>query len=269
LGINIVSVTAQSTQAYAKVTRHPAVRPLCPTSIDADPAPSSRTLVVIPARNEAAVVGDVVRRVRALGLSVVVVDDHSCDGTADIARRAGAKVLRLPFHAGSWVATQCGIRYGLEANFDYVVTMDADGQHYPEEVQKLFAAINQDNGGNVVIGACPSRCNTRRRFAWWVLRLLSGLKTRDLTSGFRIYDRQACQALQCHSCTLLEYQDVGVLLFLRDKGLKVTETDMIMQERCNGGSRIFSSWPAVAYYLLYSALLGSSRRFGSKTAKKQ
>jgi glycosyltransferase involved in cell wall biosynthesis len=198
-----------------------------------------------------------------------VVDDHSYDGTAEIARRAGARVLSLPFHAGSWVATQCGIRYGLDGDFDYVVTLDADGQHHPEEIEKLFAAINQDQGGNVVIGACPSRCNKRRRIAWSVLRLLSGLKTRDLTSGFRIYDRQACLALQCHSCTLLEYQDVGVLLFMRDNGLKVIETDVIMQERSNGGSRIFRSWPAVIYYLLYSALLGSCRRFGKKNTTKQ
>jgi glycosyltransferase involved in cell wall biosynthesis len=259
---------ARSTQASAKVLTHPAVGPLRQTSAELGLVSDARTLVVIPARNEAAVVANVVRRVRAMGLSAVVVDDHSGDGTAEIARRAGARVLRLPFHAGSWVATQCGIRYGLDADFDYVVTLDADGQHHPEEIEKLFEAINRNDAGNVVIGACPSRCNRRRRFAWSVLRSLSGLKTRDLTSGFRIYDRQACQALQCHSCTLLEYQDVGVLLFLRDHGLKVTETDVVMQERCNGGSRIFSSWPAVVYYLLYSSLLGSCRRFAQRAAKK-
>jgi glycosyltransferase involved in cell wall biosynthesis len=256
-------------QLHAKVIRHPAAQPPGQSSSEASSARSVRTLVVIPARNEAAAVGDIVRRVRALGLSVVVVDDHSSDGTADIARRAGARVLQLPFHAGCWVATQCGIRYGLDGDFDHVVTMDADGQHHPEEIEKLFEALNSDNGANVVIGACPSRCNRRRRLAWTVLRLLSGLKIRDLTSGFRIYDRQALQALQCHSCTLLEYQDVGVLLFLRDYGIKVGETDVIMQERFNGGSRIFRSWPAVAYYLMYSTLVGSSRRLRKRIRIKQ
>lgn len=255
--------------SYAKVTTLAAVEPLRQSSLDASPAPAARTLVVIPARNEAAAVANVVRRVRSLGLSVVVVDDHSSDGTGEIARKAGARVLRLPFHAGCWVATQCGIRYGLDGDFDYLITLDADGQHHPEEIEKLFEAINQANGGNVVIGACPNRCNKRRRLAWSVLRLLSGLKTRDLTSGFRIYDRLACQALQCHSCTLLEYQDVGVLLFLRDNGIRVSETDVIMQERCDGGSRIFRSWPAVVYYLLYSTLLGSCRRFRKIRTKNE
>lgn len=253
----------------ATVITHPAVRAQRQPADDVETALSPRTLVVIPARDEAAAVGDIVRRVQNLGLSAVVVDDHSRDDTAEIARRAGARVLQLPFHAGCWVATQCGIRYGLDGDFDYVVTMDADGQHHPEEIEKLFEALNNDDGANVVIGACPSRCNRRRRLAWTVLRLLSGLKFRDLTSGFRIYDRQALQALQCHSCTLLEYQDVGVLLFLRDNGIKVSEADVIMQERFNGGSRIFRSWPAVAYYLMYSTLLGSSRRLRKKTRVRQ
>lgn len=230
--------------------------------------PGLRVLVVIPARDEAAAVADVVRRTRAQGLRVMVVDDSSRDGTSDVARKSGARVLRMPFHVGSWVATQCGIRYGLEAGFDYVITLDADGQHNPEEIEKLLAAINEQNPPNVAIGACPDRCNWRRRLAWCLLRLLSGLKIRDLTSGFRIYDRQACQALQCHSCTLLEYQDVGVLLYLRDHGIKVSEVDVLMQERVNGASRIFKSWPAVVYYLLYSSLLGSSRRLRRKITRQ-
>lgn len=228
------------------------------------PVPSSRALVVIPARNEAVALADIVRRSRAQGLRTIVVDDASSDGTSEIAKRAGARVLRMPFHVGSWVATQCGIRYGLNAGYEYVVTLDADGQHHPEEIEKLLAVVNADNAPNVVIGACPERCNKRRRLAWSLLRLLSSLKVRDLTSGFRIYDRKACQALQCHSCTLLEYQDVGVLLHLRDHGIKVSEIQVAMQERLNGASRIFKSWPAVVYYLLYSSLLGSSRRLRRK-----
>ena len=219
-----------------------------------------KVIVVIPARDEAADVGEVVHSVVSADLPVVVVDDYSADGTAEIARRAGASVLQLPFHAGAWAAIQAGMRFALARGYEFVATLDADGQHDPVDLETLLHRMDADDRPNVVIGACLERANRRRRLAWRVLRWLSGLDVRDLTSGFRVYDRKAMDLLARPHQTLLEYQDVGVLLCLHAHGMQVREIEVPMRARRHGISRIFRSWPLVVYYLIYSALIGTSRR---------
>lgn len=219
-----------------------------------------KVMVVIPARDEAVDVGGIVRRVAEMGLPAVVVDDHSSDQTADVARRAGAAVLQLPFHAGAWAAIQAGMRFARQQGCEFVATLDADGQHDPAELEKLLQRMDAPDRPNVVIGACVERANVRRRLAWRVLRALSGLQIEDLTSGFRVYDREAIDLLARPHQTLLEYQDVGVLLCLHAHGMRVAETEVEMKCRAHGMSRIFRSWPMVAYYLVYSTLIGTSRR---------
>jgi len=219
-----------------------------------------KVMVVIPARDEAADVGRVVSGVVKTGLPAVVVDDYSSDRTSEIARQAGASVLRLPFHAGAWAAIQAGMRFALQQGYEFVATMDADGQHNAPDLDKLLQHMDSRDRPNVIVGACIDRANRRRRFAWTVLRWLSGLDVQDLTSGFRVYDREAIELLVRPHQTLLEYQDVGVLLCLHAHGMRVTETEVTMNCRAHGISRIFRSWPMVAYYLIYSSLIGTSRR---------
>ncbi|MDA3932756.1 MAG: glycosyltransferase family 2 protein [Gammaproteobacteria bacterium] len=228
---------------------------------DSAEAMRRHTLVLIPARDEDADVGEVVTQVRQLGLQVLVIDDHSDDNTADVARYHGAQVLRLSFHCGCWAALQAGMRYALASGFHYVLTMDADGQHLAQEIPKMLqAAVHRQHKPNVVVGSCTGRANRRRHLAWHMLRWLSGLNIRDLTSGFRFYDHQALRLLARPHCSLIEYQDVAVLLYLRRHRLVITEIPVRMRGRCHGHSRIFSSWPMVIYYLIYSALISGTRR---------
>jgi len=226
-----------------------------------------RAVAVIPARDEAADVGDVVKRVIASGLTAIVVDDCSSDRTGAIARAAGATVLRLPFHAGSWVAIQAGMLYALNLGYSQVVTLDADGQHNPEDIQGLLDDLEAPEAPDVIIASCPDRANQRRKIAWRLLRGLSGLSINDLTSGFRAYNRDAVKLLAAPACTLLEYQDVGVLLQLRHNNLRIAEKSVRMRPRQHGSSRVFSSWPMVAYYLMYSCLIGGSRRARDRRRK--
>ncbi len=221
---------------------------------------AASAVLVLPARDEAADVGSVVRRGRTQGLQVIVVDDHSTDRTAEIARAAGADVLSLPFHAGNWTAIQTGLRYARSLRYGYVVTLDADGQHDPEQALDLLARMDQPGAPHVIIASCPARANQRRKLAWRVLRWLSGLPFDDLTSGFRVYDRTAADLLASPECTLLEYQDIGVLLHLRHYRLRIAEVGVRMRPRRTGRSRVFNSWLVVFYYLLYSSLIGVSRR---------
>ena len=219
------------------------------------------TAVVIPARDEAACVAAVVERVRDLGFAVFVVDDFSRDETAEVAEQAGASVVCMPFHAGSWVATQTGMRVALSRGYRQVVTLDADGQHDPEDIPRLLAVMaSAESQPAVIVAACTARGNLRRKLAWRVLRLLSGLNVADITSGFRLYGHQAMKIAASRDCTLLEYQDVGVLLELHRNGLRIDEVDVDMRPRENGQSKIFKSWFAVARYLVYSTLVSISRR---------
>jgi glycosyltransferase involved in cell wall biosynthesis len=216
-------------------------------------------LVVIPARNEAATVGEVIDRVQRLGFDVVVVDDGSEDDTAAAARAAGAVVLELPFNTGAWIAMQTGIRFGIRRDYQFVVTLDADGQHDPGAIPTMWEAYRSECEPNVIVGSCVSRGSRARKLTWWFFRNLAGLHVKDLTSGYRIYDRTAMELVAEKAATLLEYQDVGVLILLKRGGMKLCEVNIEMRARATGKSRIFHSWLKVVYYLACSFLLLASK----------
>jgi hypothetical protein len=187
---------------------------------------------------------------------VLVVDDLSDDGTGDIARAAGARVLRPALGLGAWGGMQTGIRYGLRKGFSRVVTMDADGQH---EVAELPGLLRASANADVVIGAFPQRVSRLRRIAWTWFRVLTGLNVTDLTSGFRSYGGAALVVLAGSEATLLDYQDVGTLLLLRRAGLRMVEVPVTMNARVSGKSRIFNSWISVGRYMAVTTLLCLSR----------
>ena len=221
------------------------------------PAAAGRTLVVIPARDEAATVGEVVRALHAAGHhDVLVVDDQSADGTGEVARAGGARLMRPVLQAGAWGATQAGIRYALAHGFDAVVTMDADGQHEVAEIPRLLA---RRHDAGVVIGAHPERASRLRRIAWWWFRRLTGFEFLDLTSGFRYYSRGAMEVMASREATLLDYQDLGALLLMSRAGLRIVEVPVSMSPRAAGRSRVFSSWFVVARYMAITTLLCLSR----------
>src|SRR5688572_11814521 len=113
---------------------------------------AERILVVIPAYREAATVGAVVAAVRAAGFDCVVVDDGSPDRTTEVARAAGATVLRLAVNLGVGAALRCGFRYADSHGYAAVVQCDADGQHPPEAIVGLIEAA-REHDAHLVIGS--------------------------------------------------------------------------------------------------------------------
>lgn len=194
----------------------------------------------------------------SLGCDVLVVDDASTDGTATAARLAGATVLQLPVGLGAWGASQTGIRYALREGYVSVVTLDADGQHLPESLPALFAEQARTRA-NVVIGTCLERLSAAKRIAWRYLRLLTGLRLRDFTSGLRLYDRSAMQQLAGPEASLIDYQDVGVLMLLARQGMRIVEVSTPMNPREVGHSKVFASWAIVARYMFNTTILCVSR----------
>lgn len=223
-------------------------------------------LIVIPARNEAATIGAVVGKLRQAGpFAILVVNDCSTDGTAARAAEAGAVLLNPVLPLGAWGAIQTGLRYAEKRGFDCVVTLDADGQHESRFVPDLLEKIRSGEA-DVVIGAYPERGSPARRLAWAFFRKLTGFEFADLTSGFRAYNRRAIELLSDEEATLLDYQDVGVLLLLRQAGLRIVEVPVSMQLRANGISRVFCSWWAVLRYLLETGVLCLAHWGGRKRA---
>ncbi|MCM8773738.1 MAG: glycosyltransferase family 2 protein, partial [Candidatus Omnitrophica bacterium] len=142
--------------------------------------------VVLPAYNEGKNIGEVVKDIyTALNreVEVVVVDDGSKDNTAKVAKEAGAKVIINPYNMGNGAAIKRGIRF---ASYPIVVLMDADGQHPPSQILRL---IDKMDDFDMVIGERKGKQNWLRYIANRVYNLLgsyvSGIKIKDLTSGFR------------------------------------------------------------------------------------
>ncbi len=218
-----------------------------------------RLIVLIPAHNEAATVGAIVAQIRALwGCPVVVIDDCSTDRTAQVARTAGAVVLPLTLQLGAWGAIQTGLRYALRHHYRTAITLDADGQHEPASIGTLLQPLTTHQA-DVVIGAFPERASRARRLAWSYFRLLTGIRLNDITSGLRAYNQAAMTVLASREATLLDYQDVGVLLILRRKGLQIIEAPVSMQPRAMGASKVFRSWWSVGKYMLQTSLLCLAR----------
>lgn len=212
-------------------------------------------MIIIPARDEARSIAAVIDEARVQSLCpLVVVDDASQDETVARAKAAGAKVLQLPLHLGAWGAIQTGLRYALRQDWEMAVTLDADGQHDPADISSLIAPLVADRA-DVVIGACSLRVSPARRWAWRWFRAISGIEVEDLTSGFRAYNRIAIERLCRPDATLLDYQDVGVLLILQRQRLRIMEVPVSMRARYDGKSRIFDSWWTVSRYMLRTSLL--------------
>lgn len=150
----------------------------------ADPADVS---IVIPAFNESAAIAEVIAVLRAAApwREVIVVDDASTDGTGERAAAAGATVVRHPYNMGNGAAVKNGIR---RAAGDYILIVDADGQHPPEEALRIVARLGEYD---LVIGARSSETQaTQARRAGngllnWLASYLTGREIPDLTSGFR------------------------------------------------------------------------------------
>jgi glycosyltransferase involved in cell wall biosynthesis len=150
-------------------------------------ADASSVSIVIPAMNEESSIAAVVEQLRAAAAwrEIIVVDDGSADETAASARRAGACVLRHPYNKGNGAAVKSGIRH---AAGEFILIVDADGQHPPEDAQRIVARLGDYD---LVIGAraASTQATAARRVGNALLNNLASYLTSrpipDLTSGFR------------------------------------------------------------------------------------
>jgi len=155
----------------------------------------SKVAAVIPAYQEEKHVAEVARRVRAQLEHVLVVDDGSTDATAERARHAGVDVIVHPQNRGKGESIKTGMRYWLDRGIDYVVLLDADGQHLPEEIVRFIDAAGQNNAKIFVgtrmndVTSMPFVRRMVNRFMSNKISRLCGQKIPDTQCGFRMLHR--------------------------------------------------------------------------------
>ncbi len=158
--------------------------------------------IVIPAYNEATVLGKVIDNIKKEGFSdIIVVDDGSYDATLAIAETHGALAVRHRLNRGKGAATKTGIEAALARGAKIIVTMDADDQHNPAEIKQLIEPI-ADGACDVTLGTrqfskehMPTYKILHNTVANLVTAMYAKIRVQDSQSGFRAYSREACLLL--------------------------------------------------------------------------
>lgn len=180
------------------------------------------TLILIPTYNNAGTVGDVVRRAQATGLPVLVVDDGSTDDTATVLKDTGVIVLRHAQNRGKGGALKTGFMQARELGYKYVITLDADGQHFPEDVHKLLA---HKAPRTLVVGSRAQRGNDSgssfaNNFSNFWFHLYTWKKLPDTQTGYRLYPLESLPGLWL--LTARYEAELALLVFSAWKGLQLT-----------------------------------------------
>lgn len=186
-----------------------------------------KTLIVIPAYNEELTIGSVVALAKKYG-DVLVVDDGSKDRTSEIAQNAGAIVVRHETNKGKGAALKTGFGYALSNAYDVVVTIDADGQHNPDEIPHLIEPIIKREADLVIgsryLNGSKKKIPLYRRLGLWVLNKSTKVASKievDSQSGFRTLSRKALERLNLSSSGYAVETDMVVNA--REQGLRIKE----------------------------------------------
>jgi dolichol-phosphate mannosyltransferase len=212
-----------------------------------------RVVMVVPTYNEADNLAWIVGRLREAqpGVDVLVVDDGSPDGTGRIADELAAadpqvSVLHRTDKAGLGAAYRAGFRVALDAGYDVIGEMDADGSHQPEQLYRLIEAVRTADlvigsrwipGGSIV--NWPRSREALSRGGNLYVRLLLGIPVRDATAGFRLFRRATLEKIdidQVHSTGYVFQTDMAYRTL--QAGLKVVEVPIEFVERVRGDSKM-------------------------------
>ena len=215
-----------------------------------------RVCVVVPAYNEATVIADVIRsakqvfaKAKGFSIDIVVVNDGSKDNTSEEALKGGATVIDHVLNSGAGGATLTGLAYARHNSYDIAATMDADGQHAPEDVLNGIKQLDRDGSG-LLIGSrlinSEGMSKTKvlgNKGLSFITKLLFGINVTDSQSGLRIYSRNAIDNLDWKTtgyefCSEMIWRARQLNLSIAEYPIEAIYTDYSMSKGQNNWNAI-------------------------------
>ena len=214
-----------------------------------------RTLAIVPCYNEEPTVGSIVLKAKNHVDKVLVIDDGSKDDTARIARKAGASVICHKTNHGKSYAIKTGFKYAINKGYDFVVTIDGDGQHNPDEIPLVLNSII-NNGSDISIGyrtgsntEMPMWRKIGKRVLDYATGIGSGGYVTDSQCGFRAFNKRAVKGLlnklnggafTVESEQLIKAHDLGLSVATANVSCKYKNLDTSTKNPTSHGFSVLS-----------------------------
>lgn len=237
-----------------------------------------KILVVIPAYNESENIESVLKEIKKDidYADILVINDCSKDNTAEIVEKNGVKCITNVFNMRYAWAVQVGIKYARDNGYDYVIQMDADGQHIASEAEKLYKEIKKKKT-DIVIGSrylvdtgypCPFFRRIGTKFFSLLIRLFTGKKIADPLSGFQCLNRNVIEYYAgCGNYP--EFPDANLVIEMLLKGYTITEIPVKMRLRETGESMHGGIWKPIKYMItqFFNCIVIVIKYVGKRSAK--
>ncbi len=219
------------------------------------PLHKSNILIILPAYNELSVIESVILDIKKSGYkNICVIDDGSTDDTGKVAKKAGAIVLTHPVNRGAGASVQTGLLFAKKNNYKIAITMDSDGQHYIEDVEKLLYKMTVESADIVVgnrfgnkLNDIPIRRIAYNKMANALTNVFCKNNYSDTQSGLRLFNRNAIENLK-----------------LKNRGFGFCSEMLIAAEHC---SLNVVETPIKVKYTDYSMSKGQNLSMGLRTAR--
>jgi dolichol-phosphate mannosyltransferase len=220
---------------------------------------TSDSIIIIPTYNERENIEDIIRVIFGMEkvFHILIIDDGSPDGTADIVKRLQEEfperlfMIQRKGKLGLGTAYIAGFKWSLNHQYDYIFEMDADFSHDPKDLPRLYKACSEE-GGDVAIGSryvsgvnvvnWPMGRILMSYFASAYVRIITGMPVRDTTAGFKCYRRRVLEKINLDKIHFKGYAFQIEMKFTAYKyGFKIIEVPVIFTNRQKGTSKMNSS----------------------------
>ena len=240
----------------------------------------SDTLVITPTYNEKENIENIIRKVFSLekGFDMLIIEDNSPDGTADIVKRLMQEFPNRLFikerkgKLGLGTAYLDGFRWGLEHGYEYMIEMDADFSHNPDDLPRLYEACASGKG-DVVVGSryvdgkisvvnWPMGRLMMSYFASVYVRLITGMRVMDSTAGFVCYSRRVLEKMKFDKVKFVGYAfQIEMKYTVTRLGFKIYEVPIIFTDRVLGTSKMSMKIFKEAFFGVFNLRLRNWKKY--------